>query len=206
MVKLRKNKTFRKNKLYRNKNKKNNTKKLLKGGSNNFKKLQETLQKIQNMKPIPKIKIEIINKIFPKSHLILNNLNKNITPITMPNIIGLSTYTFDYSVKNIVKIKNSSEISNYAKLDHTYTIILDENNENNIIKSINIDEDFTFPKNSIVKYSNEFSAEEYQIKIYYLQEIKEELLEGLLKEKNMIDDVQKIIFEFVGNEDRINIL
>lgn len=223
MVKLIKNKTFRKKKLYRNRNK-NNTKKMVKGGSNTeYTNLKEKLQEILKIKPTPKIKIEIINNNQPENTLTLNNLvydqlhntymiDKYTPPRTIPNIIETSNYKFDY-YENSVKIIVKSEIPKLGTLLHTYTIIFDKSK--NTITDINIELEFQHTINSAIrmKYGKNFKSDKdnYQIKIYYLKEITEEFLEELskselLKEKNVNEDLQKTIFNFLDNKDWVNII
>lgn len=223
MVKLIKNKTFRKKKLYRNRNK-NNTKKMVKGGSNTeYTNLKEKLQEILKIKPTPKIKIEIINNNQPENTLTLYKqvydqsrttckIDKYTPPRTIPNIIEISNYKFDY-YENSVKIIVKSEISKLWTLLYTYTIIFDKSK--NTITDINIELEFQHTINSGIrmKYGKKFNSDKdnYQIKIYYLKEITEEFLEELskselFKEKNVNEDLQKTIFNFLDNKDWVNII
>jgi hypothetical protein len=201
MVKLRKNKTFRKKRLDKNKNKKNNTKKRLKGGSRET--TLRKLKEIERMTSKPKIKIEINKKDDPKNNfLMLDRLDhQNVLGKHIPNIIEKSNYTFDYSVKNAVKIIFPRYISHRLTEYYTYTIIFDENNKT--IISIIIE----FDSNNI-KYIKEFSADEYEIKIDYLQdkETTEEIVEKLSKQNFLSEDLQRGISGFLSDNDRVNII
>jgi len=213
MVKLRKNKTFVIKRLDKNKNKKNTTKKILKGGTRETTLIK--LQKIQEIKPTPRIKIEINKKDDPAKKpffLMLDHLdNKFLIGTPIPNIIETSDYIFDDSVENSVKIIVSEHKSVRLKLVHTYTITFDKNK--NTINSITIELELIFnPSSNNIKYIKELSTDEYEIKIYYLQEITEEFVEELsnksklLKEKNVNEDLQKIILSYLGNKDWVNII
>lgn len=213
MVKLRKNKTFIKKRLDKNKNKKNTTKKRLKGGTRETTLIK--LQKIQEIKPTPRIKIEINKKDDPAKKpffLMLDHLdNKSLIGTPIPNIIETSDYIFDDSVENAVKIIVSEHKSVRLKLVHTYTIKFDKNKKT--INSVTIELELIFnPSSNNIKYIKELSTDEYEIKIYYLQEITEEFVEELsnksklLKEKNVNEDLQKIILSYLGNKDWVNII
>jgi hypothetical protein len=199
MVKLRKNKTFRKKRLDKNKNK--NTKKRLKGGSRET--TLKKLKKIGRMKSKPKIKIEINKKNDPKNNFLKleRSDDQNVLGKHIPNIIETSTYTFDYSIKNAVKIIFPGHMTPRLNEHYTYSIIFDENNKT--IISIIIE----FDSNDI-KYIKELSADEYEIKIDYLQdkEITEEIVEELSEKKNVNEDLQRIISSYLGNNDRVNII
>jgi len=205
MGKLRKNKTFRKKRLDKdkdkNKNNKNNTKKRLKGGSRET--TLKKLKKIETMKSNPKIKIEIHKKDDPEKKpflLMLNRLHdKKYTHI--PNIIETSTYTFDNSVENAVKIIFPGHMTRFLKERYTYTIIFDENNKTIISIIIEFDSNDN-------KYITELSAHEYEIKIDYLQdkEITEGIVEEISENKNVTEDLQRNILSYLSNNDRVNIL
>jgi hypothetical protein len=204
MGKLRKNKTFRKKRLDKDKNKdknKNNTKKRLKGGSRET--TLKKLKKIETMKTNPKIKIEIHKNHDPEKKpflLMLNRLHdKKYTHI--PNIIETSTYTFDNSVENAVKIIFPGHMTRFLKERYTYTIIFDENNKTIISIIIEFDSNDN-------KYITELSAHEYEIKIDYLQdkEITEGIVEEISENKNVTEDLQRNILSYLSNNDRVNIL
>jgi len=202
MVKSIQNKTFRKKRLDKNKNKKNNTKKRLKGGSRET--TLKKLKKIERMKSKPKIKIEINKKDDPEKKpffLMLDRLDdKNVLGKHIPNIIETSTYTVD-SIKNAVKIIFPGHMTPRLKELYTYTIIFDENNKT--IISIIIE----FDSNDI-KYITELSAHKYEIKIDYLQDqkITEEIIEELSEKKILSEDLQKNISSYLSNNDRVNII
>ena len=201
MVKLRKNKTFRKKGLDKNKNKKNNTKKRLKGGSRETTLIK--LKEIESMTPKPKIKIEINKKDDPKNNFLMldRSDDQNVLGKHIPNIIEKSNYTFDYSVNNPIKIIFSGHMTPRLNERYTYSIIFDKNNKT--IISIIIE----FDSNNI-KYITELSAHEYEIKIDYLQDkkITEEIVEELSEKKNVNEDLQRNISSYLGNNDRVNII
>ena len=206
MVKLRKNKTFRKKRLdkNKNKNKKNNTKKRLKGGSRETTLIK--LKEIESMTPKPKIKIEINKKDDPKNNFLMldRSDDQNVLGKHIPNIIEESDYTFDYSVKNAVKIIFPRYISHRLTEYYTYTIIFDENNKT--IISIIIEFDSNNINNN--KYIKEFSADKYEIKIDYIQdkEITKKILEEVSENKNVIEDLQRNISSYLSDNDRVNII
>jgi hypothetical protein len=137
--------------------------------------------------------------------------NKFLIGTPIPNIIETSDYIFDDSVENAVKIIISEHKSVRLKLVHTYTIKFDKNK--NTINSVTIELELIFnPSSNNIKYIKELSTDEYEIKMYYLQEITEEFVEELsnksklLKEKNVNEDLQKIILSYLGNKDWVNII
>ena len=198
MVKLRKNKTFRKKRLDKNKNKKITLKKRLKGGSRETTLIK--LQKIESITPKPKIKIEINKKKRPKNNfLMLDRLDDDtVLGKPIPNIIEESYYTF--SLDNPIKIIFPRYIRGKLNERYTYSIIFDEKNET--IISIIIEYD-----SYDIKYIKKFSADEYEIKIDYLQdqEITKEIIENLSEKKNVNEDSQRIISSYLGNN-RVNII
>ena len=132
----------------------------------------------------------------------LNRLHdQNVLGKHIPNIIETSTYTFDYSIKNAVKIIFPGHMTRFLNERYTYTIIFDENNET--IISIIIE----FDSNDI-KYIKEFSADEYEIKIDYLQdqEITKEIVEKLSEKNNVDEYLQRNISSYLSNNDKVNII
>ena len=152
----------------------------------------------------PKIKIEINKKDDPKQNNFLmldRSDDQKLLGKHIPNIIETSTYTFDYSVKNAVKIIFPGHMTRFLNERYTYTIIFDENNET--IISIIIE----FDSNDI-KYIKEFSADEYEIKIDYLQdqEITKEIVEKLSEKNNVDEYLQRNISSYLSNNDKVNII
>ena len=119
----------------------------------------------------------------------LNRLHdQNVLGKHIPNIIETSTYTFDYSIKNAVKIIFPGHMTRFLKEHYTYTIIFDENNKTIISIIIEFDSNDN-------KYITELSAHEYEIKIDYLQD--KEITEGIVEEiseKKMCLKIYKEIF------------
>jgi hypothetical protein len=174
----------------------------LKGGSR--KTTLRKLKEIERMTSKPKLKIEINKKDDPKQNNFLmldRSDDQKLLGKHIPNIIETSTYTFDYSVKNAVKIIFPGHMTRFLNERYTYTIIFDENNET--IISIIIE----FDSNDI-KYIKEFSADEYEIKIDYLQdqEITKEIVEKLSEKNNVDEYLQRNISSYLSNNDKVNII